>query len=86
VVGEAAQTLFNEAQVMLDKLINEDLIQARALFGFWPANQVDRDDIELYDEQGQPLRRLHHLRQQTQIRTMVLIAAWPTMSPPKTAA
>ena len=68
VVGEAAQTLFNEAQVMLDKLINEDLIQARALFGFWPANQVDRDDIELYDEQGQPLRRLHHLRQQTQIR------------------
>ncbi len=68
VVGEAAKTLFDEAQVMLDKMVNENLIEARALFGFWPANQVDHDDLELYDEQGQPLRRLHHLRQQSVIR------------------
>lgn len=68
VVGEAAQTLFDEAQVLLDKLINEDLIQARALFGFWPANQVDHDDIQLYDDVGQPTIRLHHLRQQSIIR------------------
>ena len=64
VVGEAATSLFNDAQDILRKLIDEKLIRAKAIFGFWPANQVDHDDIELYDEQGQPLRRLHHLRQQ----------------------
>ncbi|SDS13318.1 methionine synthase (B12-dependent) [Halopseudomonas litoralis] len=64
VVGEAAKSLFSDAQDILRKLINEKLIRAKAIFGFWPANQVDHDDIELYDEQGQPFSRLHHLRQQ----------------------
>ncbi|HZJ94870.1 MAG TPA: methionine synthase [Thiopseudomonas sp.] len=64
VVGEAAQNLFDEAQVLLDKMINEKLIEARATFAFWPANQVNHDDIELYDESGQPIAMLHHLRQQ----------------------
>ena len=64
VVGEAATSLFKDAQDILRKLIDEKLIRAKAIFGFWPANQVDHDDIELYDEQGQPLKRLHHLRQQ----------------------
>ena len=64
VVGEAATSLFKDAQDILRKLIDEKLIRAKAIFGFWPANQVDHDDIELYDEQGQLLRRLHHLRQQ----------------------
>ena len=35
------------------------------MFGFWPANQVDHDDIQLFDDNGKPLKRLHHLRQQT---------------------
>ncbi|MEZ2746383.1 methionine synthase [Halopseudomonas bauzanensis] len=65
VVGEAATSLFNDAQAILRKLIDEKLIRAKAIFGFWPANQVDHDDIELYDQQGQPIRRLFHLRQQT---------------------
>src|SRR5690554_1522023 len=65
VVGEAATSLFNDAQAILRKLIDEKLIRAKAVFGFWPANQVDHDDIELYDEQGQPISRLFHLRQQT---------------------
>ena len=64
VVGEAAKSLFDDAQAILRKLIDEKLIRARAVFGFWPANQVDHDDIQLFDEQGQPLKRLHHLRQQ----------------------
>ncbi|QJD58532.1 methionine synthase [Pseudomonas sp. gcc21] len=64
VVGEAATSLFNDAQTILNKLIDEKLVRARAVFGFWPANQVDHDDIELYDEAGQPIKRLHHLRQQ----------------------
>src|SRR5690554_5692103 len=65
VVGEAAQTLFDEAQVLLKKMIDEKLIEARATFAFWPANQVDHDDIQLFDDNGKPLKRLHHLRQQT---------------------
>ena len=39
VVGEAATSLYNDAREMLDKLIDEKLISARAVFGFWPANQ-----------------------------------------------
>ncbi|WP_120996618.1 methionine synthase [Stutzerimonas urumqiensis] len=64
VVGEAATSLFNDAQGLLKKLIDEKLIKARAVFGFWPANQVEDDDIEVYGDDGQPLARLHHLRQQ----------------------
>ena len=65
VVGEAATSLFSDAQTLLRKLIDEKLIRARAVFGFWPANQVDHDDIQLFDDNGKPLKRLHHLRQQT---------------------
>src|SRR5690606_20968490 len=64
VIGEAATALFADAQAMLHKLIGEKLIRARAVFGFWPANQVDEDDIEVYGDDGQPVARLHHLRQQ----------------------
>ena len=65
VVGEAATALFADAQAMLKKLIGEKLIRARAVLGFWPANQVQDDDIQLYGDDGQPLVKLHHLRQQT---------------------
>ncbi|BAN49380.1 methionine synthase [Metapseudomonas resinovorans] len=65
VVGEAATSLFNDAQAMLKQLIDGKQIKARAVFGFWPANQVDHDDIEVYDGHGKALARLHHLRQQT---------------------
>ena len=64
VVGEAATALYADAQEMLKKLIDEKLISARAVFGFWPANQVNDDDLELYGDDGQPLAKLHHLRQQ----------------------
>ena len=65
VVGEAATALFEDAQAMLHKLIDEKLIKAKAVFGFWPANQVSDDDIEVYDDQGETVALLHHLRQQT---------------------
>lgn len=65
VVGEAATSLFNDAQAMLKKLIDEKLIRARAVFGFWPANQVQDDDLEVYGDNGEKLATLHHLRQQT---------------------
>ena len=64
VVGEAATTLFNDAQNMLHHLIDNKLIKARGVFGFWPANSVNDDDIQVYDEIGEPLTLLHHIRQQ----------------------
>ncbi|MGE8412133.1 MAG: methionine synthase [Pseudomonas sp.] len=64
VVGEAATALYQDAREMLDKLIDEKLISARAIFGFWPANQVNHDDIEVYGDHGETLATLHHLRQQ----------------------
>jgi 5-methyltetrahydrofolate--homocysteine methyltransferase len=65
VVGEAATSLYNDAQAMLKKLIDEKLIKARAVLGFWPANQVAGDDLEVYGASGEKLATLHHLRQQT---------------------
>ena len=66
VVGEAARSLFNDAQQMLRKLIDEKHLKARGVIGIWPANTVRNDDIELYDEQGQVIDTLHHIRQQNQ--------------------
>jgi len=66
VVGEAATSLFNDAQEMLNKIVSEKLLQARAVFGFWPANSDGEDDIEVFDDKGNPLAKLHHIRQQAQ--------------------
>ncbi|GAA4651491.1 methionine synthase [Kistimonas scapharcae] len=68
VVGTEARKLFDDAQAMLQTLISENQIQARAVIGFWPASQVDHDDIVLYTDESrtEELARLHHLRQQTQ--------------------
>ncbi|WP_372878729.1 methionine synthase [Spongiibacter marinus] len=65
-VGEAAQNLYNDAQKMLDKLINEKHIKANAVIGFWPAKRRGSDDIAVFDEQGEEIALLHHLRQQAQ--------------------
>lgn len=67
VVGEAATSLYNDAQAMLRKLIAEKRISARAAVGFWPAAQINHDDIVIYtdDSRSEALTTLHHLRQQT---------------------
>lgn len=66
VVGEAATNLFSDAQAMLKRLVEEKLIQANGVLGFWPANSVDADDIEVYGEDGKTIETLHHIRQQIQ--------------------
>ena len=68
--GEAARQLFDDAQAMLRKIIEEDLLEARAVIGFWPAN-AEGDDIALFtDETRQtPLATLHTLRQQMSRRS-----------------
>jgi len=66
--GEAARKLWSDAQAMLDRLIEEEWIQARGVFGLFPANQVDEDDIAVYadDTRAHEIARLHHLRQQSE--------------------
>ncbi|MGQ3676556.1 methionine synthase [Xanthobacter sp. TB0139] len=65
VVGETARNLFRDAQAMLEKMVAEKWVKARAVIGFWPANAVG-DDILLFrdDSRAHPLATLHTLRQQ----------------------
>ena len=67
VVGEAARNLFEDAKVMLRKLVDEKRVQARGVIGLWPANCVDDDVIEVYadESRSEVIERLHHIRQQT---------------------
>ena len=66
VVGEAATNLYNDARAMLEQLVSQKQIKARAAIGFWPANQINHDDIVVFKEghSKEPLTTLHHLRQQ----------------------
>jgi 5-methyltetrahydrofolate--homocysteine methyltransferase len=65
-VGDAARTLLADATAMLDKLISEKWLQARAVFGLFPANSVDDDDILVIGDGARNTAelRLCHLRQQ----------------------
>jgi 5-methyltetrahydrofolate--homocysteine methyltransferase len=65
VVGETARSVFNDAQAMLKRIIDERWFTARAVVGLWPANAVG-DDIEIYGDEGRHsvLTTIHSLRQQ----------------------
>ena len=67
IVGKAATDLFNDAQLMLKKLIEEKTLKASAVFGLWPANTINDDDIEVYKDQSRTTVQstLHHIRQQS---------------------
>jgi 5-methyltetrahydrofolate--homocysteine methyltransferase len=64
-VGEAARSLFADAERMLEQMVAEKLVEARAAVGFFPANSVG-DDIEVYaDESRREVRAVAYtLRQQ----------------------
>ena len=64
VVGEQATILFKEAKVLLDKILDEKLFTAKGIFGIFPANSNEQDDILLYDEKGNELKKFRTLRQQ----------------------
>ena len=66
VVGEAARGLFDDAQTMLNRIVSEKLISARAVVGFFPANRVGEDDIAVYSDNSRKtqLTTFHTLRQQ----------------------
>jgi 5-methyltetrahydrofolate--homocysteine methyltransferase len=52
-VGVEAKKLFDDAQVLLKRIVDEKLLKAKAVFGFWPAATVGDDDIELTIEHQQ---------------------------------
>ena len=66
-VGEAATQLYADARAMLTQIIEQGWLQANAVIGFWPAAQVNGDDIALFSDaiRTEKIATLHHLRQQT---------------------
>ncbi|MDE3181689.1 MAG: methionine synthase, partial [Acidobacteriota bacterium] len=64
-VGPKARELFDDAQRLLERIVKEKLLTARAVMGFFPANSVG-DDIEIYADEARtnPLASFHTLRQQ----------------------
>ncbi len=66
VVGEEARKLFDDAQEMLNRIINEKWLSAHGVIGLFPANTADFDDIEIYADEarGEKLMTWHNLRQQ----------------------
>jgi len=66
VVGEATSSLFADANAMLDKIVSEKWLQAKAVLGFFPANSDDHDDLLVFSDaaRSDETTRLCHLRQQ----------------------
>ncbi|RBY87663.1 methionine synthase [Blastococcus sp. TF02A-30] len=68
--GEAARRLYEDANAMLDRIVEEKWLRANGVFGLFPANRVDGEDIEVYTDESRAQVRtvLHQLRQQTEGR------------------
>ena len=65
IVGEAARSLFADAQKMLNEIVEKKWFKASAVVGFWPANSIG-DDIQVFADESRktPVHELHTLRQQ----------------------
>ncbi|QNR98727.1 methionine synthase [Stenotrophomonas sp. 169] len=61
IVGSQASELYRDAREMLARIVDEKWLQARAVFGLWPANSVG-DDVRVQHPDGEAT--LHFLRQQ----------------------
>lgn len=64
IVGEHARELYDDARKMLRDIIEQKLLTGKAIFGIFPANSVNDDDIEVYDTDGNVISTFHTLRQQ----------------------
>ena len=64
-LGVQAKNLFDDGQELINKIINENLLTATGVLGFFPANSRD-DDIQIFTDESRKKERitLHHLRQQ----------------------
>ena len=68
IVGTEARKIFEDANLLLDRIITEKALQAKAVCGIFPANTIQDDDVELYTDEtrSETLTTLHFLRQQSQ--------------------
>ncbi|MCO5249543.1 MAG: methionine synthase [Chitinophagales bacterium] len=64
VVGQQATELYHDVQNLLQEVMKKQLLKAKAVFGLFPANTVNDDDIEVYDENGVVQTKFLTLRQQ----------------------
>ncbi len=64
--GETARRLYADARSMLDRIVEERWLTANGVFGLFPANRVDGEDIRVYADEARTRVRttLHQLRQQ----------------------
>ncbi|MFW6300292.1 MAG: methionine synthase, partial [Oceanicaulis sp.] len=64
--GEAAKALFDDAQKMLNQMVEENWLQPKGVVGLWPA-QRKGDDVEIYTDESRKTvaGRFHGIRQQT---------------------
>jgi 5-methyltetrahydrofolate--homocysteine methyltransferase len=64
--GEEARKLFADAQELLDRIVAEKWLRARAVFGLFPANALQDDSVEVYADEARTevLAELNFLRQQ----------------------
>ncbi len=64
--GTEAKKLFADANALLDRILNEKLLQANGIVGVFPANATNHDDVEVYagEERHGILAEFHFLRQQ----------------------
>ncbi|MEO1022722.1 MAG: methionine synthase [Bacteroidota bacterium] len=69
VVGKEATGLYEDAQVMLDRIIKDQQLKANAVIGFFPAVSLG-EDVELLRPENprEALETIHFLRQQTKKR------------------
>ncbi len=67
-VGVEAKKLYDDAQKLLDRIISENSIRAQGIIGFFPANSIGYDDIEIYPDESRtrPIGVIHTIRQQMQ--------------------
>ena len=65
VIGPQAKELFADAQKLLHRIVEEKLLQARGVYGFWPANSLG-EEVEVYADETrrEPMAQFHFLRQQ----------------------
>jgi len=65
-LGNEAKKLYDDAQQLLERITENKALEARGIIGFFPANSVGFDDIEVYadESRARPLAVIHALRQQ----------------------
>ena len=65
--GHEARRLFQDAKLILDKIVADKSLTAKAVCGFFPANSINDDDIEIYEDDSRTTIKmtLNMLRQQS---------------------